>query len=159
MNIENENASHADQEGPSVKPGPCNPSDWFLKTLVSLAESESPVTMGITLSVGGLLISGTTTDTKSYFANFGAEIAGANPSSSAEIAQRMRAKFEELGSYVADQTKSDDGVRNAYIHLRQARVFHPGGRPIPLNKRTWWRVKVDAVDGFALGSLTTDDDK
>lgn len=142
------------------------PRDWFLQVLVSVANkntAESFIEYPITLQVGGLLVSGHLTNGRNYFEGFADELkAGLSQvpglqetdnekfvASFRGIAQKIYETPEEELSEEQRDTLSSPG----FIHLRNARIFHPGGDPIPTNKPVWWRGRLDAVDAFFLGGL------
>lgn len=130
-------------------------SDWFLQALVKLCnDSESETTFSITLNVGGILVSGELIGGKHYFNGF------ANTLKMSEFPSDAADVFKDFGEIYTKQRekKEDDKETNPppqYIHLRNARIFHPGGRPIPTNQGVWWRGRLQAVDGFILGSLSS----
>ncbi|WP_310707563.1 hypothetical protein, partial [Burkholderia multivorans] len=116
---------------------------------------EPPQNPGrFTLFVGGLLVSGQLVGGKKFFEGFGAAFGGAfsKPETAAEIRQNF-AKFGDM--YVTeDGSYKEDMESPHYIHLQDARSFHPSGAPIPGNGGVWWRGRIREVDGFNLGSLS-----
>ncbi|MBR7961437.1 gas vesicle protein [Burkholderia vietnamiensis] len=128
-------------------------NDWFLQSLVSIVDS-SDYSFGITLFVGGVLISGQLVGGKKYFEGFGAAFGGAL--SDPEAAAQTRENFAKFGSmYVSeDGSYKQDMESPHYIHLQDARCFHPSGTPIPSNGGVWWRGRIREVAGFTLGSLS-----
>lgn len=123
--------------------------DWFLQTLVDTV-NRSELSFGITLNVGGFLISGTLISGKSYFEGFGGDFAsGCN---NVKTAQSIKETFAKCGNiYKEDQ---ENLPPPAYIHLKDARFFNTSGRPIPGNRGVWWRGRISEVQGFVLGSLS-----
>ncbi|MRG90324.1 hypothetical protein GF068_00060 [Polyangium spumosum] len=109
--------------------------------------------LGVTLQVGGLLVSGTLVSGHKYFSGVGAELAAATPGSD-ETKERLRSTISRLGE---NFTKPADGNEPKplpqYIHLKEARFFHVGGKPIPSNNGVWWRGRLSEVGGFCLGIL------
>jgi hypothetical protein len=134
--------------------------DWFLQTLVSIANRfKEEVGFGITLFVGGALVSGILVGGRHYFLGFAEEFAAG----AAE--DDVKANLEEsIGSLTRiydepDAAGADDEMEHLdpprYIHLKDARVYAAGSEPVPGNRGVWWRGRLDAVDGFVLGQLST----
>lgn len=129
-------------------------SDWFLQALVDICNgSESEMFFSITLNVGGLLISGELIGGEHYFNGIANDLewSGIHP----KIADAFRKPAE---IYTKQREKVPGGEESnsppKFIHLRNARIFHPSGNPIPTNRGTWWRGQLNAVDGFILGTLS-----
>lgn len=119
-------------------------SDWFLRTLTTLAET-SQLSFGITLSVGGVLVSGSVISSKTYFDKFGSTFAGALATAGDDFVEKIKSSLSGLSARA-------DGVP-IYIHLADARFFGPGTtQPIP-EEGSLWRGRLSEVDGFFLGSL------
>lgn len=125
--------------------------DWHLQKLVALA-NESGLEMGLTLVLGGSVVSGTLISGRKYFEAFGKEFAdawnGADP-------ERLRESFASHGE-IYDYEDADNVPLPQYLHLQGARVHFPGGN-IPSNRGVLWRGKINAVSGFCLGSLSPDE--
>ncbi|MFL1806044.1 gas vesicle accessory protein GvpU [Plesiomonas shigelloides] len=122
--------------------------DWFLQSLVNMANG-GVLSFGITLNVGGFLVSGELIGGKAYFEGFGSDFASGLSDSS--IADQVKASFAQHGEiYSSNENPSPP----AYIHLKDARFFNSNGNPIPGNRGVWWRGRISEVDGFSLGSLS-----
>lgn len=129
--------------------------DWFLQILVKMA-NQNGVEMGITLQVGGVLVSGQLVSGKKYFEGFADDFSGAM--SDPEEAQGVRNAFAKFGSgYGKEEDESAPQFEPTFIHLKDARVFHPGGTAVPGNRGVWWRGRLSEVAGFVLGSLSAGD--
>lgn len=139
--------------------------DWFLQLLVGIANKntdESFVEYPITLQVGGLLVSGHLTSGRNYFEGFADELkTGFDkvPALQESDNEKFVSPFRMIAKEFYDNSEelTDEQVEASnnpgFIHLRNARVFHPNGTPIPINKPVWWRGRLDAVDAFFLGGL------
>lgn len=126
--------------------------DWFLQSLVNMANYDG-VELGLTLSVGGLLISGTLIGGKKYFEEFGADFV--SPISDKEQAESIKSSFSKYGIiYRTPESDEEALLPPVYIHLKDAKFFHNSGKPIPSNRSVLWRGRITAVDGFSLGSLS-----
>jgi hypothetical protein len=138
-----------------------NDEDHLLQLFVKLAERGLEVS--ITLSVGGMLISGILTSDSEYLKLLGEGIravtipelravteAFANLAESAQNAARERQREEEE----AEALGEEDGVRPAYIHLKDAKLFLAVDMGLPTQGSVLWRGKIASVDGFVLGAFT-----
>lgn len=127
--------------------------DWFLQNLVSTANS-SGMEVGLTLTVGGSIVSGRMISGKKYFDLFADAMASGWPGDSSDLIRDTYKKFGE--TYYAPPTEADDEKWSPpqYIHLQDAFVFSPGGAQLPSSSGILWRGKISAVAGFSLGSLS-----
>ncbi|MFP5289032.1 MAG: hypothetical protein ACLGI9_25060 [Thermoanaerobaculia bacterium] len=143
----NKNAGQPEASGPG-------PFPWFLPSLVELSQQTGlrPV---VTLSVGGLLISGELIDGKSYFEEL---IRETRATPAGAVDEAIRTRLLELYQSFADRygrpglgSEQSAHAEPAHLHFRTARVYHPSGAPIPSGGGLMWRVRLDAVEGFTLG--------
>jgi hypothetical protein len=135
--------------------------DWFLQSLVQMVNnSKSPMSFGITLSVGGVLVSGELIGGQHYFEGFGNEFTGSF--SDPKMAAPVKESFSRLGGNIygaaAQSEPSGKSATGAvagpsYIHLKNARMFPAGGKASQSTRGMFWRGKLSAVDGFTLGTL------
>ncbi|MDE2696267.1 MAG: gas vesicle protein [Chloroflexota bacterium] len=147
--------------------------DWFLQQLVGLV-NRVDIEFGITLCVGGGLVSGTLVGGAKYFEGFGDDIEDGFTEAfggeeerpiARDIANQFRQHADlysqhDAESDIADR-ESDQTVtaRNApprFVHLSSARFFFGEGEHLPTNRGVWWRGRLDAVEGFSLGVLSVD---
>jgi hypothetical protein len=145
-------------------PSPDQPqADFFLQAIVGLANS-SGIEIGITLCVGGAVVSGQLISGKAFFKEIANEMLQASGPAGFESVKQSLSEFignigrsiyestenvEESGQEVDRSMKPPPG----YIHLRDAKFFHNSGQPMPGNRGIRWRGRLSAVDGFSLGAL------
>ncbi|MGP9499720.1 gas vesicle accessory protein GvpU [Halomonas sp. 86] len=136
-------------ETTNAEPAPfAVPHDWFLQSLVNMANDG--IEVGVTLQVSGLLVSGILASGKAYFEGFAEDFSsGLNDPEAAESVRDSFAKYGEIYKKEGD----DAPPPPQYIHLKNARFFNTSGHPIPGNKGVWWRGRISEVAGFTLGSL------
>jgi hypothetical protein len=140
--------------------------DWFLQTLVDMANNaskEGSIEFPITLQVGGLLVSGHLTSGRNFFEGLADDLkSGLDQIPGWEKAgnEDIVAPFRQLGKHMyetpeQESTDPKDTIKKSieFIHLRNARIMHPGGSPVPNNRPVWWRGRLEAVDAFFLGGL------
>ena len=132
--------------------------DWLLSRFVSMANTQG-VSIGVTLVVGGNLVTGLIIGGREYFTEMGAALAratGSDPDAGAKDFGRLVEDLYPTAADEGDEARSKEegqdprtGVR--FIHLRNARVLH-GTTIIPGNfQGHLWRGRLAAVDGFMLG--------
>ncbi|WGY67036.1 hypothetical protein KEC55_09165 [Burkholderia cepacia] len=148
--------TNAPREGEQVAPQhviTTAENDWFLQSLVSIVNA-SDMEIGITLFVSGALVSGQLVGGKHYFEGFASEFA--TGFDDPEVAASFKRNFEKYGEIFVepDGTYKQDLEAPHFIHLKNARMFHPGGKAIPDNRGTWWRGRIREISGFSLGSLS-----
>jgi hypothetical protein len=136
--------------------------DGFLQSLVSIVNDES-ASIPITLSVGGLLVSGDLIGGKAYFNEFARQFKDGFRDISSETAATIEESFKRLGD-VYDPIRKES-QRNApmpkphLVHLRDAQMYPSGGSLPPSEKGVLWRGRLEAVDGFSLGRLSLEVNK
>jgi hypothetical protein len=133
------------------------PVDCFLQSLVEIVNDES-ANIPITLSVGGLLISGDMIGGKTYFDEFARQFKDGFRDISSETASTIEETFKRLGDVYDTIQKESQGsaaIPKPYIiHLKDAQIYQSGASLPPSEKRVLWRGRLEAVDGFSLGKLS-----
>ncbi len=125
--------------------------DWFLQFLVNLA-NKNEFELDITLTVGGMLISGTLTGVRQYFDEVGSYFA--SPFSEKPNSEQVRATFKKIGDQCSCISPSEQTDRPSYIHLRNTLFFDAQGKPQPSQEGgTWWRGRLSEVQGFSPGKM------
>lgn len=132
-----------------TKPGP--PVDFYLQYFSYLANVVG-LGMGITVSVKGQLISGTTVSHNQYLELLRSQFKDANSAFEKETADLIDRIINPLFAQLDDETEIEplefDEIK--YLHLRDVSVLQDGKQvnivgPI-------MRIRLDAVDGFFIGS-------
>jgi hypothetical protein len=126
--------------------------DWFLQFLVNLA-NKNQFELDITLTVGGLLISGTLAGVRQYFDDLGAYFA--SPFENKQSSEIVSTTFQKIGDQCACVSPSEQTETPSYIHLKNARFFDAQGKPLGPVEGTWWRGRLSEVQGFSPGKLQT----
>jgi hypothetical protein len=134
-------------------------SDWFLQHLVSIS-NDAGLQIGLTVQVGGLLVSGQLVSGEQYFEGIAADFEhglAAYP----QLAQAMKKSFASFGVIYKSESQPEgsqsvEARAPNYIHLTDARFFSTAGDPIPQNKGVWWRGRISAIGGFTIGQLRAD---
>ena len=130
------------------------PVDRFLQRLVHLA-TTSGTTLGITLTTGGVLVSGTLASAEQYFQEIGESFA-AGMAVDEELGISIRFAFQSwadvYGGEYEDEIQSED---IGFIHVKNAHVY-VGDTSFPSDAKSevWWRGRLTCIDGFTFGEFT-----
>ncbi|CAB3666234.1 hypothetical protein LMG3458_00854 [Achromobacter deleyi] len=135
-----------------VSPVAANPqADVFLQFLVNLVNNGGQLkSIGVTLQMGGMLVSGSIVSGAEYFDRFAESFADSLTDMESAGRQTVRNSLAELGD-VFRLPQPAEPLPN-YIHLADALFFTADGTPIA-GQPTLWRGRSNAVDGFILGRL------
>lgn len=115
--------------------------DPILISLCAMAEAEKPMEIDITLIVGGFLISGNVTNSKTYFKH--------HPIPEGILRGMEAIKKEDPG--LVEKFKN---AEKEFIYLRDAKYFLPGTDPIPMNMSVFVRISLDSIHGFSFGKIS-----
>ena len=129
-------------------------TDWLLQWLVK-SSNRASISIGVTLSVSGAMISGKLIPHSVYFAR---------------LAEAFSAPFRQEGGHDADDLhdiilgfnvtpepgspEEDDPFQ--FLHLENARTYFGTSSSIPGEAGTLWRGKISSVDGFTLGLISNE---
>lgn len=122
--------------------------DWFLQKLVTIV-NDSAMQVGVTLTVGGGMVSGTLISAKTYFAEFGKLMGDAMPGGGGGVEESIR----QLGETKEEQEEGTQIFPPQFIHLKDAKLFTPSGAT-PGNQGVLWRGTIASINGFNLGSMS-----
>ncbi|MGE8658019.1 MAG: gas vesicle protein [Achromobacter sp.] len=133
------------------QPQPAPTADVFLQFLVNLVNNGGQLeSIGVTLQMGGMLVSGSIVSGAEYFDRFAAAFADSLADMDTPARQSVRTSLAELGD-VFRLPQPAEPLPN-YIHLADALFFTADGTPIA-GQPTLWRGRSSAVDGFILGRM------
>lgn len=129
-------------------------SDFFLQTLVSTV-NNTDMSIGITLSVGGFLVSGQLKSGKGYFDDCGKKISSLF-SKDVDSAGKVEKAIQGIGGSIYDNDGEKDDGKPLFIHLDKVKFFNGNGQQININQGAWWRGRISEVQGFILGELSVE---
>ena len=133
------------------------PVDWFLQSLVTIVNDEIGG-IPITLSVGGLLVSGEMIGGKTYFEEFARQFKDGFGDVSRETAATIEVSFKRLGDIYNPSQEESQGngslPKPHLVHVRDAQIYRSGIDPTPFERSVLWRGRLEAIDGFSLGRLS-----
>jgi len=126
----------------------------LLKILASFVNPSDVVQITVTLSVNGVIVTGTMIGTKPYYEGITEKLKETIRSSSEEINIAVRRDMEKIFEDLK-QSPSLEELEKGYdyelIYLKNAQ-FHTGGDFFP-HEGSYWVGKIESVDGFILGSF------
>ena len=119
--------------------------DCFLQSLISIVNDEL-ASIPITLSVGGLLISGDMIGGKAYFDEFARQFKDGFRNISSETTSTIEEAFKRLGDVYDPVQKESQGIatisKPRLIHLKDAQIYQSGAGLPPSEK-----------NGFVAGTI------
>jgi len=128
--------------------------DGVLRILIGSVEyaaqkedaDEKDYSLSLTLHIGGMLVSGDLIGEYQYLQEF----MGGTVLRKMESLASENASAGDSAPAEGQETHTDP----EYIHMRNAKFFHPGQTPVPgSGAGVLWRGRVASVDSFILGSL------
>lgn len=122
--------------------------DWFLQFLVNQA-NKNELELDITLTVGGLLISGTLVGVRRYFDDLGEYFASCFDSG--KKPEVIKETFKKIGEQCSCISPSEQTETPSYIHLKNVRFSSVENMEISAHNGTWWRGRISEVQGFSPG--------
>ena len=127
--------------------------DHHLAEIISIV-NRSDAEFAITLTVGGMLISGLLTGGKRYHEEFAEQMLKGMGDLESETSETIRKFFRSFGAiYERPEGDQTPELLTTFVHLRDARFFVPGAAPVPSNGGVLWRGRLVRVDGYHLGIL------
>jgi hypothetical protein len=114
------------------------------------------LSLGLTLCVGGVLVSGALIGGREYFEGFADDVATAvaDPTIAGKVREFFRspaAMYRQEEGRAGEAIDPEMAEPLSYIHLKRPRFLTANGKPIPGKNGNYWRGKLSAVDGFVLG--------
>lgn len=124
--------------------------DIYLNTIIALIEHKNiQLEVGITLNVGGAIISGIAISRKKYLEGIVNAVAG-DDSDVAQLFGEIYGNFLEMEEDSEEETAAPPDYN--FIHLKNVQIFGVNQEPISLNDN-YWRGKLSAVDGYMIGNM------
>ncbi|WKK15692.1 hypothetical protein QQL45_17895 [Achromobacter insolitus] len=126
--------------------------DPFLKYLVNIANSNSPVEVGVSVTSGGFIISGLLTSDALYFEQFASAFAGGPTKGPSAVQSAFKNEIEGFGSpYREPPVSAEAECDRKYFHMKEAFVIGADGSIVigPV----WWRGRIDLASGLVLGII------
>ena len=125
-------------------------ADWLVQWFAKFVNSgQVGVSIPVTFTIGGSLVSGHLISEADYFEQLSSDFSGALPEAAREAGKEL---IKALQPTLA--VDEDDQPACQFVHLKKAQVFNGSSNPIP-SGGTLWRGKISSVEGFSLGSLSS----
>jgi hypothetical protein len=128
-------------------------TDWLLQWFVQFV-NQTPLEVGITLSIGGGLVSGILISHQQYFEELARDFS--KPFEAFEGPEAEHVKALLLGFVGPVSGEGEREPARQFLHLRNARLYSARGEAIP-SAGALWRGKISAIDGFSMGGLNTEE--
>lgn len=123
--------------------------DPTLQQFVDMANTMK-LSMGMTLNIGGNVITGTLIGIDEYFEMLGAQLKDALERMSGESLDE--APFSRKDD--TDEDESDnDFIATRFIHLKGAHIMDAAGNRLPSGDGILWRGRLSEVTGFVFGHI------
>jgi hypothetical protein len=122
--------------------------DWLLQFLVKFVVT-TPVEIGITLSIGGNLVTGQLISHDAYFEQLADDMA-------APLGKIEKSAEESMKNIIlsfSPRESADDTTAFHFIHLKDCKTYSSDQSAI-CAEGVLWRGKIASVDGFTIGLLT-----
>ncbi len=117
--------------------------DVFLRRLVNAVNRGGTAEFAVTLTVGGVVVSGVLLSGSEYHARVTENLV--ELAESDEVATALRAAIGPR------DLSPEEEEAIGYIHLRDAHIVHPSGALLPAGPGVLWRGRLETVDSFVLG--------
>lgn len=128
-------------------------SDPWLQMILSWGERN--VGAGITLTIGGSLISGTVCSEREYFTKVSAQVADAFRAAWPE--EDFETLEETITGMGTDRATAEEIPGQRFIHLRNPKIFNGRRFAIDAGEGNYWRGRVDSIQGFQVGMMRESD--
>lgn len=123
-------------------------SDWALVELVRMV-NVNKVSIGVTLTIGGALISGVLISGKEFFDKMEQKFSSTNPEDGS-----LAKYLADYHKQISDEVYADSQLppNTIFIHLDKAKQYF-GQTAVP-TVGTLWRGRLCDVSGFSIGELS-----
>jgi hypothetical protein len=137
-----------------VEQGP----DEYLAAVVATIDVHPEVSIGVTLLVGGLLVSGQIESGEAWFEHHREDLESRQPGFGAifesEIERYAEERSRAESTPVENRTDEErDRVIVSYVHLRDVTILAADGSPLS-DQPTRWRCRLAAIDGWRFGPIS-----
>lgn len=120
--------------------------DEMLAMFVS-AVNKHEYSLDITLNVNGSLVTGSTISAHHYFESLAESFEGGE-----EVAATLNDEISNASDSAKEQAQNDAN----FIHLKNTQVYTGDAQPTPSKGQFLWRGKMEEVDGFFLGRISSE---
>ncbi|MFD2213329.1 gas vesicle accessory protein GvpU [Metabacillus endolithicus] len=129
--------------------------DAIILMFLDLVEQDG-VEVDVTLSVNGTVVSGTLIGATAYYEGITEASKNFQDSTMSKIISKkfhdLKEEYAKQKQEESDQESKDNSTPFTFIHLKDAKYLNTNSQET-LNRGTWWRGRISAVDGFSFNSL------
>jgi hypothetical protein len=136
-----------DNQKPLERTETSSGADWLLQLLGFIAIESADTEIGLTLNVGGLVVSGLLVSPHRFFKSVAQDTLGTEAGLGDFLVKTMENAYSDTFS----------GESVIYLHLDQAQIFMPGQPPLPGDRTMLWRGRLSEIDGWSFGSFSVGD--
>lgn len=149
--MEEKSSNHEENKAAASEPPAEAPQiDWLLQELVFLV-NKFDLRIGVTLTVGGNLLSGEMIGGAHYFKTMKENFAQSKGAS--EIGKSISVAMERYEGNFREYMAQDETTPPAFIHLLEAKLHGPNTVPGSSTIQSLWRGRLSEVSGFTIGVL------
>lgn len=124
-------------------------TDWLLQWIVDFVV-RTDIDIGVTLTVGGNLITGRLISHKKYFEILSNDFSKAFESVGEQSAKTIK---DQIVSFGPSEHAGEEEPAPQYLHLKDSHIYTNAEGPI-YSSGALWRGKIGSVDGFTFGQIT-----
>jgi hypothetical protein len=127
--------------------------DLMLASFANLANEASIGELGVSLVVGGAWLTGQLVGARAWFEGLARSLQETGAEGFADVIRMVGAQvYPSESEREAAGDVIDETILPAFLHLRDAFVLGPSGRPVP-SQGGFVRVRVDDVSAWMLGRI------
>lgn len=119
--------------------------DEYLRSIIEVLNDKNIEGELISLNVGGLLASGQMVSYQMYH-------------NAVYKTLKVLPLGPEIQQPIGNKQTNAFQQSSLFIHLKNTRFFHPAGtvgKGVPSNEGVWWRGRLDRIDGYWFGRLSS----
>lgn len=134
----------------SKEPEEMATDDAIVMMFLTLVE-EDGMEVPITLSVNGVVISGTLIGASAYYEGVTKAAEGLQDSTMSKIISKKLNDLKEAYTKQKQEDKEKEENENSptFIHLKDAKYLGTDRQPAGPSSSNWWRGRISSVDGFS----------
>ncbi|WP_102232255.1 gas vesicle accessory protein GvpU [Metabacillus schmidteae] len=130
-------------------------NDAIMLMFLDLVEQDG-IEVGVTLSVKGAIISGILIGATAYYEGITEASKNFDDSTMSKIISKkfhdLKEEYAQQKQQEAEKESKDKANPFTFIHLKDAKYLNSHGE-LSHSKGTWWRGKIESIDGFSFNSF------
>jgi len=126
-------------------------ADWMLQSLILALSNSEGIGPPLTLSMRGIIITGTLISESKYFKLLGNSIR--NQDDTTNLFHDIAEKSSSIRKKTLKKNPVEEISKVNYFHLKDAHFILSYRSAIPYGEGILWRGKIKSIDGYYWGSL------